>query len=78
MTSDATPSSDLPRYVLTAGGEPTPEELAALVIALTPAGAPAEDGEAEPAWVAAALQEGIGRRPFVSADDLASAPPLFT
>ena len=76
MTDDD--PADLPRYVITRGGQPTPEELAALTVALTPVAAPAGDDEAEPAWVAAALQEGIGRRPFVSADDLASAPPLFT
>ena len=67
-----------PRYVVTGGGEPSAEELAALMVALTPVAGPAEDDDAAPAWVDAALQEGIGRRPFVSADDLAAAPPLFT
>jgi hypothetical protein len=78
VSTDDTAAPELPRYVVVGGGEPTAEELAALAVALTPVvvedGAPAAD----PAWVRAALQEGIGRRPFVSADDLAAAPPLFS
>ncbi len=65
------------------GGEPSPEVLAALTVALTPvvvddepAGDLAFDGQ--PAWVRAALLENVGRRTLVSADDLAGAPPLFS
>ncbi|MBW3620749.1 MAG: hypothetical protein KY461_10930 [Actinobacteria bacterium] len=75
---DATPDRGRPRYVVTRGGDPTLEELAAVVLALTPVAVDEGASEATPAWVDAALQEGVGRRPFVSADDLASAPPLFT
>jgi len=67
-----------PRYVIVAGGEPDAATLAALVVALTPvAVAPNATDEPEdrrqrtPAWATAALLEGIGGGPFVSADDLA-------
>jgi hypothetical protein len=79
----AEPSADacaLPRYVITGGGEPSPEELAALTVALTPVvtDGPASGADAPPAWVRAALMENVGRRPLVSADDLGAATPLFT
>ena len=78
-------AADLPRYVIVRGGEPTPEQLAALTVALTPVvvaddepGGPSAGFDRQPAWVRAAMMENLGRRPLVSADDLASAPPLFT
>lgn len=72
--SEETPTT--PRYVVTGGGTPTPEQLAALVIAMTPVAAPAEDtgpssGAASP-WAHAALLEGIGHRTFVALPDLAA------
>ncbi len=64
---------DLPRYRIVGGGEPTPEQLAALAIALTPVaraddGAPAADATSR--WALAALREGVGHRTFVAAPDL--------
>lgn len=72
------PTPDLPRYVVTAGGTPTPDQLAALVVAMTPVPAPApvRDDAARPgaawsAWGHAALLEGVGHRTFVAMPDLA-------
>ncbi len=48
------------RIVVTAGGTPSAEEVAALVVALTPAAAD-PGGAATPAWRRAALTEGVGR-----------------
>ncbi len=65
--------SEQPSIVVTGGGEPTAEELAALVIALSPvAQAEAADaaGDGWSAWGEAALLEGVGFRPFVSVDDV--------
>lgn len=67
-----TPQS--PSIVVTGGGDPTPEQLAALVIALTPV---AGDGDGEPdnvprGWRRAALIEGVGGRPSASLPDLVS------
>lgn len=58
------------------GGEPTPEELAALVVALTPVAVPAAavgdtGADRTPAWARAARLESVGHAPAVSADDLA-------
>lgn len=68
------------RIVVTAGGEPTPQELAALVVALTPVrvsgGAGPEEPtrqEGMPPWQRAALLEGCGLRAVASPSDL-SAP----
>ena len=63
-----------PSVVVTGGGEPSPEELAALVIALTPVVVQESDGE-DPAggtsgWRRAALIEGVGGRAPVSYPDL--------
>jgi hypothetical protein len=60
------------------GGEPTAEELAAVLVALTPTGG---DGSGDgspttPAWTRAAMLEGIGGRPAASPADLATALPL--
>lgn len=63
-----------PGIVVTGGGEPSPEQLAALVIALTPV---TGDGTDEPddvprGWRRAALIEGVGGRPSASLPDLTS------
>lgn len=88
MSEETPDTPDVPRYVIVGGGEPTPEELAALTVALTPVTVVADPAEAGdvvdpayaglPPWLRAALQENLGRRPFVSADDLLMAPPLFS
>lgn len=61
------------RYQVVAGGEVTPEELAAVTVALTPiAVGPAETGPADvPGWLRAALHEGVGGPPLSSADQVA-------
>lgn len=64
---------------VTSGGVPGPEQLVALVLALTPGGGSDPDdvdgaGSARPgvpAWTRAALLEGVGGRHAVSAPDLA-------
>jgi hypothetical protein len=60
------------------GGEPTAEELAAILVALTPTGGDGGDerGPTQPAWSRAAMLEGIGGRPAASPADLATALPL--
>lgn len=74
MAADDTP--DTPRYVVTGGGEPTPEQLAALAVAMTPVAVPADDdgpaSGAASAWAHAALMEGVGHRTFVAMPDLAA------
>jgi len=77
----STPDEQHPVQVrVTSGGVPGPEQLAALVLALTPVVGPGpgpddedtEDAVAHvPAWTRAALLEGIGGRNAVSAPDLA-------
>ncbi len=74
MAPDESPEP--PRYVITGGGTPTPEQLAALAVAMTPVAAPDEDPEAPPGgapsnWAHAALMEGVGHRTFVAMPDLA-------
>jgi hypothetical protein len=57
------PQRRLGRIEVRGGGAVAPEELAALVVALTPAGGGGAGGEGEgpvPAWTAAALSEGVG------------------
>lgn len=72
---DTTP--DTPRYVITGGGTPTPEQLAALAVAMTPVVAADEGDEEAPTsgartnWAHAALLEGVGHRTFVAMPDLA-------
>jgi hypothetical protein len=66
---DAEQEPTTPQVRVIAGGTPTPEELAALVVALTPTGGgqPAPRGPAP--WRRAAMLEGIGaRRPTSPAD----------
>ncbi len=72
MTDDATPQS--PSIVVTGGGEPSPEELAAIVVALTPVAGTEDDGrdEVPRGWKRAALIEGVGGRPSWALPDLVS------
>ena len=69
-------SPDTPRYVVTGGGAPSAEQLAALAVAMTPVAVPAEDdgpsSGAASHWAHAALMEGVGHRTFVAMPDLAS------
>ena len=73
MAADETP--DTPRYVITGGGTPTVEQLAALAVAMTPVAVEVEDdgpsSGAASHWAHAALLEGVGHRTFVAAPDLA-------
>lgn len=63
-----------PRFVITGGGEPAAEQLAALVVALTPA--PAKPPGAGPAaWRHAALLEGVGGPSILAPRDLDVASP---
>jgi hypothetical protein len=75
-TSAADEETVQPAIVVTGGGEPTPAELAAIVVALTPV-AVADEGAVGPdsrpsGWGRAALIEGVGGRPAVSRPDLVS------
>jgi hypothetical protein len=74
MAADETP--DAPRYVITGGGTPTPEQLAALAVAMTPVAVPEEDdgprSGAVSLWGHAAILEGVGHRTFVAMPDLAA------
>lgn len=63
------------RIEVTQGGEPSAEQLAALVVALTPvqvrhAGEGASEPARTPAWARAALLEGAGGRAAVDPGDL--------
>lgn len=63
---------DAPRYVVVGGGRPTPEQLAALTVALTPTAVPDQAPPDRPGgWARAALLEGVGARPFASPAELA-------
>lgn len=73
---DADEAPDTPRYVVTGGGTPTAEQLAALAVAMTPVAAPDVEDEGSPSgapsnWAHAALMEGVGHRTFVAMPDLA-------
>ena len=73
MAASETPEA--PRYVVTGGGTPTPEQVAALTVAMTPV--VVEDDDDAPTsgaashWAHAALLEGVGHRTFVAMPDLA-------
>lgn len=60
------------------GGEPTPQELAAVLVALTPTGGGGSTSAPDrtPAWTRAAMLEGVGGRPAASPADLPTALPL--
>ena len=61
-------------FAITGGGEPTPEELAAITVALTPVAVTEDDGpdNVPRGWNRAALIEGVGGRPSASLPDLVS------
>lgn len=63
-----------PAFVITGGGEPSAEELAAIVIALTPVAVEEDAGpdDVPRGWNRAALIEGVGGRPSASLPDLVS------
>lgn len=67
---------ETPRYRIVGGGTPTREQLAALVVALTPvrviedAAESASDATAPSGWQRAALLEAVGSRVYSSAADL--------
>jgi hypothetical protein len=68
---------DAPRYVITGGGTPTPEQLAAVTVALTPVAVVVDDEVAGPddglaPWARAGLLESVGHRRFVAMPDLAA------
>lgn len=65
------------RIEVTHGGELSDEEVAAVVIALTPVdGGDVERDARPPSWRRAAIIEGLGGRPVSSAWDLARRGPL--
>jgi hypothetical protein len=81
MTSDDTAQERPPaaRVEVRGGGEPTAEQLAALVVALTPTGGTDEPGAGRasvPAWTAAALREGVGGAQVLAPADLRELDPL--
>jgi len=59
-------------FRVTGGGTPSDEELAAMIVALTPVAAAAapEAPRRASGWLRAARLEGVGLRPFTSVDDL--------
>ncbi|MDX1659481.1 MAG: acyl-CoA carboxylase epsilon subunit [Nitriliruptorales bacterium] len=70
-----------PRYEIVSGGQPSAEELAAIVVALTPVAVDmddTDDTERPSGWQRAAIWEAVGRRNFTSADDIDAAPPVFS
>lgn len=69
---DQTPTT--PAFAITGGGEPSPEELAAIVVALTPVAIDEDEGpdDVPRGWNRAALIEGVGGRPSASLPDLVS------
>jgi hypothetical protein len=75
---DETPTPPPLALQVVGGGEPTPEELAAVLVALTPAGGDGggDGGPTTPAWTRAAMLEGVGGRPAASPADLATSLPL--
>ena len=65
------------RLVVTRGGEPTPEQTAAMVLALTAIRPTRSVQPAAPGWQRAALHEGVGGAAAVSAPDLAGRGRAF-
>jgi hypothetical protein len=69
---DGTPDVEAPPLAVrvVGGGEPTAEQLAAVLVALTPTGG-GDDGHVRTAaWTRAAMIEGVGGRPATSPADL--------
>jgi hypothetical protein len=80
VSADTPPDPQPPaaRVAVRAGGAPTPEQLAALVVALTPSGVTDEPGGGRPtlpAWAAAALREGAGGAQVLAPADLRELDP---
>jgi hypothetical protein len=81
VSSDDTQQDLVPpaaRVEVRGGGTPTPEQLAALVVALTPSGGTDESGDGRPtlpAWTAASLREGVGRAQVLAPADLRDLDP---
>ncbi len=71
MTDDA-PGTQPPtaRIEVLGGGTVGAEQLAAVVVALTPSGSDEDPGVAAPAWARAALLEGVGMLPPTRPSDL--------
>lgn len=67
---DAEQQPTAPDLRVTGGGEPTAEQLAALVVALTPVTGDHEPRRGPAPWLRAAMIEGIGGRPPTSPADL--------
>jgi hypothetical protein len=66
------------RIAFVGGGEPTPEEIAAIVVALTPVATPDSGGARRgPAWLRASRLEGTGAPTVSSAADLATRAPWW-
>ncbi|MDP8931959.1 MAG: hypothetical protein M3O70_26160 [Actinomycetota bacterium] len=59
--------------VVERGGEASPEELAAIVLALS--AITAEEGQTHPSWQQAALREALGAPPARCAADVAELSP---
>ena len=79
MSEENSSTTTTPRYEIVGGGDPTPEELAAIVVALTPVAVEADGSDDRPSgWERAAVWEAVGRRNFTSADDIDAAPPVFS
>lgn len=74
MTAPEDPAPEAPplQVRVVGGGEPTSAQLAALVVALTPAGGDGDDASSRPrpGWALATLHEGIGGRRSTSAQDV--------
>ena len=71
QTSPTAPPSPGATLQVVGGGTPTPAELAALVVALTPTGGGDAQQHRGPApWLRAAMIEGVGGRPPTSPADV--------
>jgi hypothetical protein len=72
------PEQPSARLLVLGGGDPTAEELVAIVVALTPAtgvGSSPTDRPAVLAWTAAALTEGVGGPAISRPSDLTTFAP---
>jgi hypothetical protein len=71
--------SRVPDLAITRGGVPSPEQLAALTVALSatrPAGTADDRPPLQPAWTRAALLEGIGARIVEDPSQLTRLPAI--
>jgi hypothetical protein len=77
MDADAA-QAPAPRIEMRAGGTPTAEQLAALVVALRPSGSGGDGDEIQPtvpAWTAATLRESVGGPVVLEPSDLREPDP---